>query len=79
MDRGIWWATVHGVAKALGVTEVDWTKQQHYCLCIVNPSSPRPQLYLASWVHCLWQREDVQDPTGSILSHLSIGGILAEG
>ena len=80
MDRGVWWATVHRTAKELDVTEA--TKQQHDCLYTVNPSSPRPpgaQLYLASWVHYLWQREGVQDPTGSILSHPSVGGILAEG
>ena len=80
MDRGVWWATVHRAAKELDMTEVN--KQQHYCLYTENPSSPRPpgaQLYLARWVHYLWQREDVQHPTRSMLSHPSVGGILAEG
>ena len=27
MDRGVWWATVHGVAKS-------WTRLSNFCVCI---------------------------------------------
>ena len=33
MDRGVWWATVHGASKELDMTGV--TRQQHYCLYTV--------------------------------------------
>ena len=37
LDRGVWWATVHGVTKRLDVTSVQFSLVAYSCLTICDP------------------------------------------